>query len=226
VTDHSTSDTAGEDNSQKSVSPAVYTDLQALLASIEASIGPLKSNDQLAPDFQSEVDLVLASLGRMRVMLAVDKPYSASVSRDAPNHDLANGKRPGKTIFAKHGTETILVAEDDPGARRIISRILQGHGYKVVEAENGASALRAVQHDEGNIDLLLADVMMPDFDGPALAEQASKLKPGLKVIYASGFNKADLDRQDVFLQGEEVYLVKKPFRREELLSLVRQVLDA
>lgn len=127
---------------------------------------------------------------------------------------------------APRGGETILIAEDDPGARRIIARILSGQGYNVLESENGASAIRTLLHHGEPVHLLLADVMMPDFDGRSLAEQVERLRPGVKVIYVSGFDKADLDRQEVFVHGESISLVKKPFRREELLSLVREVLDA
>lgn len=133
---------------------------------------------------------------------------------------------PGNAAPPERGHETVLVAEDDAGARRVISRILTSHGYHVLEAGNGASAIRTLLNHEGKVDLLLADVMMPDFDGPALAQQVSGLRPGIKVIYASGFDASALDRQDIALWGESVSFMKKPFRREELLSLVRRTLDA
>lgn len=128
-------------------------------------------------------------------------------------------------VTIPRGHETVLVAEDDAGARRVISRILKSHGYHVLEAENGASAVRTILSHEGSVDLLLADIMMPDFDGPALARQAVSLRPGIKVIYASGFDASDLDRQHIALEGESFAFMKKPFRREELLTLVRRELD-
>lgn len=124
------------------------------------------------------------------------------------------------------GGETILLAEDDEGARRVISRMLQDQGYNVIEAEGGAMAIRYLLGHSGKIDLLLSDMMMPDFDGGALFEQISGLQPGIRVIFVSGYSRADLEADGVALINQNIPMLKKPFRREELVTLVRQVLDA
>lgn len=124
-----------------------------------------------------------------------------------------------------HGHETILLAEDEIGARRVMSRMLQDHGYNVIEAENGSMAIRSLLYHSGKIDLLLTDIMMPDFDGRALAEQIRGIQPGIKVIYVSGYNESHLEELGIIAPGEHIDLVKKPFRREDLIPLVRRVLD-
>lgn len=123
------------------------------------------------------------------------------------------------------GSETILLAEDDDGARRVIARMLQDQGYAVIEAENGAMAIRALLEQKDHIDLLITDMMMPDFDGGALSEQTHALKPDLKVIFVSGYSRSDLEAEGVLEKGSDASLLKKPFKREELLQLVRQTLD-
>jgi CheY-like chemotaxis protein len=124
------------------------------------------------------------------------------------------------------GSETILLAEDDDGARRVVARMLQDQGYAVLEAENGAMAIRHMLGHGQKIHLLISDMMMPDFDGWALSEQVLGLQPGIRVIFISGYNAAEIEQKGVQLSGMTIPLLNKPFRREELLSLVRQVLDA
>lgn len=123
------------------------------------------------------------------------------------------------------GSETIILAEDDEGARRVISRMLQDQGYTILEAENGAMAIRYMLSHPQKIHLLLSDMMMPDFDGWALSEQVLGLQPGIKVIFVSGYNQAEIEEKGVNLSGRPIPLLSKPFRREELLNLVRRVLD-
>ena len=123
------------------------------------------------------------------------------------------------------GHETILLAEDEDGARRVISRMLQDQGYHVIEAENGSMAIRSLLYHQGPVDLLLTDLMMPDFDGRALAEQIRGLQPGMKVVYISGYNESHLEEIGMIAPGESIPLVKKPFRREDLVPLIRRVLD-
>lgn len=78
------------------------------------------------------------------------------------------------------GHETILLAEDEEGARRVISRMLQDHGYNVIEAENGSTAIRSMLYHQGKFYLLLTDTTTPDFDGRALAAQICGLQPKIK----------------------------------------------
>jgi len=125
---------------------------------------------------------------------------------------------------AERASETVLVAEDDPGARRVIRRILESQGYRVLEAENGATAVRTIMFSETKVHLLVADVMMPDFDGKTLADQIMNINPAIKILYVSGFDAEELERQKINLGPSMGLLVKKPFSRDELLVKVRKCL--
>jgi len=84
-------------------------------------------------------------------------------------------------------SQTILVVDDERVVRELVSRILRSRGYTVLEAHCGGEALRIVQEHADTIHLLLTDVLMPDMNGPALAEQVQALRPCTKVLYMSGY---------------------------------------
>lgn len=119
----------------------------------------------------------------------------------------------------------ILIAEDDAPARRVMVHLLDHAGYQVLEAENGASALRTALYHEGSIDLLLTDLVMPDFDGVTLAGQIRGVRPDIKVLFVSGFDTDELRRQEVKLDERSVQVIRKPFRREELLATLHRMLN-
>jgi PAS domain S-box-containing protein len=117
------------------------------------------------------------------------------------------------------GTEGVLVAEDEDTIRRLVGEVLRRNGYKVFAAPNGDEAIRLLGEHEGEIDLLLTDVVMPGMSGPDLARAASKLKPSLRVLFTSGYADEEFEDQDVQFIG-------KPFSPHALVSKVREVLDA
>jgi CheY-like chemotaxis protein len=119
------------------------------------------------------------------------------------------------------GAETILLVEDDDALRSYATQILQELGYRVLQAEGGAAAL-AMLDRERKIDLLLTDVVMPGgLDGGQLADLATRRRPGLKVLFMTGYAPDDiLLRQADAQRG----LVHKPFSFEELAAKVRDML--
>ena len=121
------------------------------------------------------------------------------------------------------GHETLLLVEDEEGVRDLISEWLGGHGYTVLTAANGMEALALASNDRRPIDLLVADVVMPQMGGPALAERLLPSRPGMKVIYVSGY--ADDAIGDPRLAAGAAFL-QKPFSLETLLRKVREILDA
>ncbi|MFN4354456.1 ATP-binding protein [Parvibaculum sp.] len=122
------------------------------------------------------------------------------------------------------GTGHILVVEDDELVRQNVLHQLADLGYHVTGAENGAKALHILKADE-SIDLLFTDVVMPGgMNGRQLAEAAAKLRPGLKVLFTSGYTENAIVHQGRLDRG--VQLVSKPYRREELAAKIRKVLDA
>lgn len=121
------------------------------------------------------------------------------------------------------GTETILVVEDEEGVRGMIRRVLGLCGYVVLEAGHGAEALEASEHFSGRIELLISDVVMPHMSGPDLASQLRQRRPGLRVLYISGYPELPTESQSA-LGRNESYL-QKPFTPSALADKVREVLS-
>ncbi len=118
------------------------------------------------------------------------------------------------------GTETILVAEDEPPLRALCARVLKRYGYTVLQAGSVAEARLFAERYSGPVHLLLTDLVMPDGTGKELAEQISRDTP-LGVLYMSGYSDSMLDAE----LGGAPYL-QKPFSPQELAGRVREVLDA
>jgi PAS domain S-box-containing protein len=119
------------------------------------------------------------------------------------------------------GDETILIAEDEDAVRGFVERVLTGAGYRVVTASHGAEAL-AVARKLERLDLLFTDVVMPGMSGVQLAAALAKTRPGLPVVYASGYSEEGALRG--VGDGGIPYL-PKPFNAEALLTRIREVLD-
>jgi len=108
--------------------------------------------------------------------------------------------------------------------RTLARRILNQHGYTVLEAPRGADAIAIAAHHDGPIHVLLTDVVMPEMSGHALAEQLAALRPGIQVIYISGYTDGAIVRHGV-LAADAIFL-QKPFTPNDLVRKVYQVLDA
>ena len=121
------------------------------------------------------------------------------------------------------GKETILLAEDEDGVRALVRQVLRSKGYTVLEANDGEEALRFAEQNEGPLDLLLTDVVMPHVGGRALAEAVASRYPDAKVLYISGYTDDAVLRNGVFQSENE--LLQKPFSADELLYKVRELLD-
>jgi two-component system cell cycle sensor histidine kinase/response regulator CckA len=121
------------------------------------------------------------------------------------------------------GTETILLAEDEDGVRALVGQVLRSKGYTILEATNGEDALRLSEENQGPVDLLLTDVVMPHVGGRALAEAVAARYPDAKVLYMSGYTDDAVLRNGV-LQSENEFL-QKPFNADDLLYKVRELLD-
>jgi signal transduction histidine kinase len=124
---------------------------------------------------------------------------------------------------ARRGEETLLIVEDEVGVRELIQEWLQAHGYRVLSAGNGLDALEVCAAHHEAIDLIVADVVMPSMGGPALVQHLTPARPGLKVIYMSGYADNALGDRRV-LDGATPFL-QKPFTLDTLVQKVREVLD-
>lgn len=122
-----------------------------------------------------------------------------------------------------HGTETILIAEDDESLRTLARTALTRFGYTVIEAVDGEEAVRKFKENQAAIQLLLFDIIMPKMNGEEAYETISKIQPGVKAIFMSGYA-PDLIRAKAALK-ESTPLLAKPLSPTELLQKVREILD-
>jgi len=116
---------------------------------------------------------------------------------------------------------SVLVVDDDRGVRRLTARMLRTEGYKVLEAESGAEALRALESDP-DIRLLVTDIVMPEMDGLALADRALAKLPRLRIVLMTG-HAPELTTQ-LDLRESPLPVLLKPFTAEQLLGKVRDTL--
>ncbi len=130
---------------------------------------------------------------------------------DAPDRPVARG------------TETVLLAEDEPANLEMYRRMLDRLGYAVLPASTPEECLRLARECTGRIDLLLTDVVMPGMNGPDLAKTLRADSPGLKCLFMSGYTDKAFNHQGVLEPG--IHFIQKPFSLEELADKVREVLD-
>ena len=122
------------------------------------------------------------------------------------------------------GTETLLLVEDEAAVRASVRRLLEWHGYTVLEARNGEDALRVYEANESGIDLVLTDVIMPEMGGHELIERLRARDPGLRVLFMSGYTERAFTSNGSMPPGTG--FVEKPFTVETLMRRLREVLDA
>jgi PAS domain S-box-containing protein len=137
---------------------------------------------------------------------------------------LPESTSPAAGLQAQPGLETILLVEDEPAVRRFAAKVLQGAGYRVIEAENGSAALRVVRELGAAIDLLLSDVVMPEMGGGELLRLARTERPGLRALFMSGYTDDEMLRAGIL--RDQFRFVPKPFGGAGLLKAVRDALDA
>lgn len=121
------------------------------------------------------------------------------------------------------GKETILLAEDEPGIRDLLSLVLDTHGYHVISAENGEEAVLKFKENKETVDLVILDGIMPKKSGKEAFQEIKVIHPKIKTIFVSGYPQDLLDFEG--MEGQEVNCLQKPVRPAELLKKVREILD-
>ena len=137
------------------------------------------------------------------------------MSPELERGDSSPGPGPGS------GT-TILVVEDEDALRAAIRRLLQGEGYTVLEAQNGASALEILSSPAAaGVALVLTDLRMPVMDGRQFAAALARVRPNLPIVFMSGFTAQLMDMR---LVSPHLAFLAKPFKNDALLAAVRDQL--
>jgi CheY-like chemotaxis protein len=121
------------------------------------------------------------------------------------------------------GNETILLVEDDEGVRIVIRRVLERHGFDVMEAANGAQALEICEAGIDKIDMVLSDVVMPCMSGRILLDRLRELPHMPKILMMSGYTEDEVERHGAFPDGTP--FIEKPFSIAAVTRKVREVLD-
>lgn len=122
----------------------------------------------------------------------------------------------------EHGTGTVLVVEDEPAVAGLVKQALEAEGYQVLEARNGAAALRMFRKDGNDVDLILTDVMMPVMNGPDLVARILENRPELPALFMSGYADDILSERGFSI--DKVNLLQKPFSSTQLVDKVRQAM--
>jgi len=138
----------------------------------------------------------------------------AEALKAAPAHALAP---------VSGGTETILLAEDDPVLRRLSKNVLEENGYRVIEAVDGDHALEQFTAHSGSVDLMVLDVIMPKKTGKDVYDKIRTERPDIKALFMSGYTANIIHKSGILKEG--IKLISKPFSPNKLLREVRAVLD-
>jgi DNA-binding NtrC family response regulator len=123
----------------------------------------------------------------------------------------------------KTGSQTIIVVDDEPEIRKLVSAMLTRNGYRVLSADTGENAVRLLKNNP-ETELLLTDVVSRGMSGPMIADHIAALKPGIRVLFMSGYDSTQVVQRYVVERGYS--LLVKPFTMQQLERKVRQVLES
>ncbi len=158
------------------------------------------------------------------ILLESDPDHGTTFDIYLPRTTDAVVATPATVPSARRGTETVLVVEDDPLVRKVTVRSLGAAGYRVIAASNGREALEIAASDEVSFDLLITDLIMPGLNGLQVADGIRKDRPGVRVLYMSGYAYDVISKAGVIDPGIEI--LRKPFSVTRLQERVRKALDS
>jgi signal transduction histidine kinase len=157
------------------------------------------------------------------VWLESEPGQGTTVRIHLPEAEAIPEVEPARSAVAGHGGETVLVVEDEPVVRQLTRVALEDSGYKVMEAEDGAEALDLLARTNGQVDLVLSDVVMPRMGGKALDEALRSHRPDLPLLFMSGYPGQEVAERG--LLDPLASFIQKPFSPQELVLKVRGLLD-
>jgi CheY-like chemotaxis protein len=167
--------------------------------------------------------IVKQSAGHILVYSEPGHGTTFKIYLPSADHKIGMASQAGvETVAPKREGITILLAEDDEIMRSLTRQLLEEHGYAVVEADDGKSALEWVKAHPEPIDLLLTDVVMRRMSGPELVDRLKTSHPNLKVVYMSGYTGELIAEREVLQRG--ITLLEKPFTRTALLNTIHATL--
>ncbi|TAH67935.1 MAG: response regulator [Rhodopseudomonas palustris] len=148
---------------------------------------------------------------------ALQEPAAATATSNGESKAESKPRAPDLT-----GQGTILLVEDEEGLRSLNARGLRSRGYTVIEAGNGIEALEALEEQNGVIDLVVSDVVMPEMDGPTLLKTMRERNPKLKIIFVSGYAEDAFEKS--LPENQQFAFLAKPFTLSQLVAAVKETM--
>jgi CheY-like chemotaxis protein len=166
--------------------------------------------------------IVKQSGGYIYATSELDRGACFKVYLPAVPEEAEAAEPPPPPVQGSRAQETILLVEDEESVRRLARKVLEGAGYRVIEAPHGGEALQLALGYQGPIHALVSDVVMPGLSGQELAVRLQASRPGVKVLYISGYSRDAITRQGILSPGTD--FLEKPFTPEALTERVRELL--
>ncbi len=192
-------------------------------ANYNNGIGLIQPKSILTPDEEALVEQILSGEGVAPVLQNVE------TSAEIADWSAANKEKKNKVELPRptHNPPPpdggiVLLVEDEAPVRAFASRALRMRGFTVLEAENAEEALSILEDDSLNVDIFVTDVIMPGMDGPTWVAQAIKTRPGVKVVFVSGYAEDSISEHQARIPNS-VFL-PKPFSLSELTATVQSQL--
>jgi nitrogen-specific signal transduction histidine kinase len=157
------------------------------------------------------------------VWLESEPGRGTTVRIHLPEAEATAEAEPSRPVASARGGETVLVVEDEPVVRRLARAALEDSGYQVMEAGDGSEALALLAGTNGQVDLVLSDVVMPRIGGKELDEALRTLRPDLPLLFMSGYPGQEIAERGLMDPGAS--FIQKPFAPGELAERIRELLD-
>jgi two-component system cell cycle sensor histidine kinase/response regulator CckA len=157
----------------------------------------------------------------------VEQPANATADGEtagAPKAAPAAATQPEQDVDLTGNSAVVLLVEDEEAVRRGGKRMLETRGYTVHEAGSGVEALEILEELDGQVDVVVSDVVMPEMDGPTLLGEIRKQWPDMKFVFVSGFAEDAFARN--LPEGSKFGFLPKPFSLKQLATTVREMLDS